>query len=86
MTEIDKQIQADYKNRINRVFEFIDQNLESDLSLNRISEIAFFSPFHFHRVFFSYFNVTISDYIRKRKFTLAAVDIVSSKVNIDDVA
>jgi len=42
MTEIDKQIQADYKNRINRVFEFIDQNLESDLSLKRISEIAFF--------------------------------------------
>lgn len=51
MTITDKEIQADYKNRINRVFEYIDENLESELSLITVSEIAFFSPFHFHRVF-----------------------------------
>ena len=49
MTE--KEIQIDYKNRINRVFEFIDKNLDADLSLNTISKIAHFSPFHFHRIF-----------------------------------
>lgn len=51
MTIIDKEIQADYQNRVNRVIDFIDENIDSDLSLNTISEIAYFSPFHFHRIF-----------------------------------
>ena len=42
MKILDKEIETDYKNRINRVFKFIDENLESDLSLNKVSEIAFF--------------------------------------------
>ena len=41
MAVTDKEIQADYKNRINRVFEFIDKNLDADLSLKTISEIVF---------------------------------------------
>lgn len=51
MTITNKEILIDYKSRINRVFEFIDENLEADLSLKAIAEIAYFSPFHFHRVF-----------------------------------
>ena len=28
----EEELQADYKNRINRVFEFIDENIKADLS------------------------------------------------------
>jgi AraC family transcriptional regulator len=41
------KIETDYKNSINRVLEFIDNHLDSDLSLNTIAKIAYFSPFHF---------------------------------------
>ena len=44
----EEELQADYKNRINRVFEFIDENLEANLSLQKLADIACFSPFHFH--------------------------------------
>jgi len=72
--------------RMNLAIDYIEENLNGQISIDDVAKKASCSKYHFHRVFFSYFNVTISDYIRKRKFTLAAVDIVSSKVNIVDVA
>lgn len=86
MTEIDKQIQADYKNRINRVFEFIDKNLESDLSLNIISEIAFFSPFHFHRVFKFMTGETLNGYVTRRKIEKSASDLLHKKITASEIA
>jgi AraC family transcriptional regulator len=38
MTVIENEIQIDYKIRINSVFQYIDENLDSDLSLHTISE------------------------------------------------
>lgn len=35
------EIRTDYKNRINRLLEFINKNLESDISSNSGSEIDF---------------------------------------------
>lgn len=75
MTSTDKEIQADYKNRVNRVFGFIDENLESDLSLKTISEIAFFSPFHFHRVFTFITAETLNEYVIKRRIEKSALDL-----------
>ena len=86
MTEIDKQIQADYKNRINRVFEFIDKNLESDLSLNIVSEIAFFSPFHFHRVFKFMTGETLNGYVTRRKIEKSASDLLHKKTTATEIA
>ena len=86
MTEIDKQIQADYKNRINRVFEFIDENLESNLSLNIVSEIAFFSPFHFHRVFKFMTGETLNGYVTRRKIEKSASDLLHKKTTATEIA
>lgn len=44
----DKEIQIDYKNRIDSVFRFIDENLDSKLPLNTVAKIASFSPFLSH--------------------------------------
>ena len=84
--EIDEQIQADYKNRINRVFEFIDQNLESDLSLNKISEIAFFSPFHFHRVFKFITGETLNVYVTRRRIEKSAIDLLHKNITTTEIA
>ncbi len=83
---IDKEIQADYKNRINRVFEFIDENLESDLSLNAVSEIAFFSPFHFHRVFKFVTGETLNEYVTRRRIEKSALDLLHKNITTTGVA
>ena len=76
MTVTDEEIQADYKNRVNRVFEFIDEYLDSDLSLKVVSEIAFFSPFHFHRVFKFITDETLNDYVTRRRIEKSALDLL----------
>ena len=75
-----------WENRMNLAIDYIEENLNGQIAIDDIAKKACCSKFHFHRVFFSYFNVTVSDYIRKRKFTLAAVDIASSEVKIVDIA
>ena len=40
-----------HEKRISRVIEYIYHHLDEDLTLNVLSEVACFSPFHFHRVF-----------------------------------
>lgn len=37
--------------RINKALKFIDANLDSDLSLEKIADSAHYSPYHFHRIF-----------------------------------
>lgn len=86
MTISNKEIQADYKNRINRVFEFIDKNLESDLSLNTVSEIAFFSPFHFHRIFKFITGETLNEYITRRRIEKSALDLLHKNISTTEIA
>lgn len=82
----DKEIHADYKNRINRVFEFIDKNLESDLSLNAVSEIAFFSPFHFHRIFKFVTGETLNEYVTRRRIEKSASDLLHKNITATEIA
>lgn len=86
MKILDKEIETDYKNRINRVFEFIDENLESDLSLNTVSEIAFFSPFHFHRVFKFVTKETLNEYVTRRRIEKSASDLLHKSITITEIA
>lgn len=65
-----------YEERINRVCEFIYQNLDEDLSLDRLSEVAAFSKFHFHRLFAAYTGKNLNRFIllarlRRSSFQLA---------------
>lgn len=78
--------QADHKSRINRVFEYIEANLDSDLSLNTVSTIAFFSPFHFHRIFKYISGETLNEYVTRKRIEKSALDILHKKVTISEIA
>lgn len=79
-------LQTDYQNRINRVFEFIDQNLESDLSLNTIAEVAYFSPFHFHRVFKFITGETLNEYVTRQRIEKSALDLLHKQISTTELA
>ena len=49
-----------YRRRFQPVTEHIERHLDDDLSLERLSAVAHFSPFHFHRQFAAYWGVTSS--------------------------
>lgn len=65
MVDQQSNTQVDHEIRINRVFEYIYSNLDANLSLATIADIAFFSPFHFHRIFKAITGETINEYITR---------------------
>ncbi|WP_299485922.1 AraC family transcriptional regulator [uncultured Allomuricauda sp.] len=81
-----REITTDYKNRINRVFEYIDENLHGDLSLNTISEVAFFSPYHFHRVFKFITGETLNQYVTRRRIEKSALDLLHKTIPTTEIA
>ncbi len=72
--------------RLSLAVEYIEENLKGEIDIEDVASAASCSKYHFHRVFYSYFNVTFSEYIRRRKFTLAAADVVAGPEKIVDIA
>lgn len=75
-----------WQTRMQLVIEYIEANLQDELNIEKVANIACSSKFHFHRMFFSYFNVTFAEYVRRRRLTLAANEVISGKQKIIDIA
>ncbi|HEX7668205.1 MAG TPA: AraC family transcriptional regulator, partial [Polyangiaceae bacterium] len=50
--------------RFRRVLEYIDAHLEEDLNVERLSSVAAYSKFHFHRQFSALFGASVSEYVQ----------------------
>jgi AraC family transcriptional regulator len=53
-----------YTQRFEDTLAYIDSNLEGDLSVGALSQIANFSKFHFHRQFAAYVGVPAARYVQ----------------------
>ncbi len=69
-------MQPTYITRINAALTYIDENLDGDLSLEKISSVAFYSPFHFHRLFKAITNETLNNYITRTRIERAAMLLI----------
>ncbi len=77
----------DYIQRVNAIIDFIDANLNTDLSLESLSEMAAFSPFHFHRIFLEITGETPNTFItRKRVEKIASILLVGTDEPLNDLA
>ncbi|MBW1295146.1 AraC family transcriptional regulator [Aquimarina litoralis] len=83
----EQRLNKDYIRRINVALEYIDSNLNNDLSLDTIASIASYSPFHFHRIFKAVIGETLNSYINRRRLEkIAAVLMHKEEVSITEVA
>jgi len=64
--------QQDYRKRIRNVLDYIQDHLGEPLALETLAAIAYFSPFHFHRLFRLMVGETLADHIRRRRLESAA--------------
>lgn len=71
---------------MNNAMAYIEENLTKDLDYSKISKIACCSEYHFKRMFSFLSGISLSEYIRKRKLTLAALDLKNSDLRIIDIA
>ncbi len=76
----------EYRSRIQKVIRFINENITETLDLNSLSKVAYFSPFHFHRIFSSLLKETPQDFVKRVRLERAANILMTSKRSITDVA
>lgn len=62
----------EYRARINRAIDYIEAHLHEPLKLEDVAAAAFFSPYHFHRIFGSMVGETLGDFIQRVRLEKAA--------------
>lgn len=73
-------------NQLNDSLQYIEENLEGEIDLGQAAKLACCSSFHFQRMFSHLANVTLAEYIRRRRMTKAAFDLQSTDDKIVDIA
>ena len=77
----------EYTGRINRVMDYVRENLSGDLRLETLARVANFSPYHFHRVFKAIAGETTNDYIRRHRAQKAASHLLQNpRMTITQIA
>lgn len=68
---------------MNSAVEYLEANINEKLDIEKVAKIALSSPFHFQRMYYMLTGVTIAEYVRRRRLTLAAQDIMAGDKIID---
>nr|WP_330372840.1 helix-turn-helix domain-containing protein [Lacrimispora celerecrescens] len=71
---------------INRSMNYIEEHLTENIDYEQLGKIACCSVYHYQRMFAYMANVPLSEYIRRRRMSLAAVDLQNGNNKIIDVA
>jgi len=71
---------------IEKVIDYIENNLSNKLDLDEISEAVHYSKYHLHRLFSDTVGMTIHDYVGRRQLTEAAKLLVLSDKPIIEIA
>lgn len=72
--------------RLNSAVNYIEEHLTDNVDIDKVSQIACCSAFHFQRMFSYLAEVPLSEYIRRRKMTRAAIDLQNSNEKVIDIA
>ncbi|HYE83535.1 MAG TPA: AraC family transcriptional regulator [Clostridia bacterium] len=72
--------------KMNEALDYIEENLTDDTDFKEVARLACCSEYHFRRMFSFLAGVTLSEYIRRRRLTLAAFELNNSSMRIIDLA
>jgi len=81
-----ERVKNDYHKRIEKAVNFIEENLTKKLSVEMIAEKASFSKYHFIRVFKAMTGETVGSYLRRRRISKSARQLIDSKRSILSIA
>lgn len=76
----------DWLERMNGAINYIESKIIEDVDYEKVAQIACCSTYHFQRMFSFITEVTLAEYIRRRRLTLAAAELQNSDVRIIDIA
>ena len=71
---------------LSNAIEYIESNLDKDISIDAAAQIACCSAYYFQRVFTYVAGISLSEYIRRRRMSQAAFELQKSDKKVLDIA
>ena len=71
---------------LNHAIDYIEEHLTDNITCENVAENIYISSFHFQRTFTLLTGLTLGEYIRNRRLSLAGQDLLKVGVKVIDVA
>lgn len=76
----------EWLDRLNQSITYLEKNLTGEIDYSQAAKLACCSSFHYQRMFSYMANISLAEYIRRRRMTLAAFELQNSDIKIIDLA
>ena len=71
---------------IQRAIDYIEEHITDELDCGKIAEQALCSPYYFQKIFLILCGITVGEYIRSRRLSLAGNDIIKTNEKVIEIA
>lgn len=76
----------DYTRRIDRVIDYLRENLDRSHRLEELARVACLSEFHFHRIFTAATGETVNEFTNRLRLEKAARLLTKSRLSLTEIA
>ncbi|MEU9040138.1 MULTISPECIES: AraC family transcriptional regulator [unclassified Kitasatospora] len=71
---------------LNRAMEHIERQLDFEVDVAELARIAMTSEYHFRRLFSMLAGISLSEYVRRRRLTVAGAEVLDGEQTLLDIA
>ncbi|MQR95884.1 AraC family transcriptional regulator [Fictibacillus phosphorivorans] len=71
---------------MNDALQYMEDHLQYEIDFAEVAKRAYCSEYHFKRMFSFLAGIPLSEYVRRRRLTLAAFELQNSNIKVIDVA
>ncbi|WP_319461994.1 AraC family transcriptional regulator [Micromonospora sp. RTP1Z1] len=72
--------------RLNQAMEHIERHLDQPVDVAELARIAVTSEYHFRRLFSALAGTPLSEYVRRRRLTVAGAEVLAGEESLLDIA
>ena len=76
----------DWISGLSSALDYVEENITEEIDFNEVAKRAYTTSFHFQRVFGAICGISLGDYIRFRRLSLAGGEIAATKCKVIDAA
>ncbi|MFF3327972.1 GyrI-like domain-containing protein [Streptomyces sp. NPDC002888] len=72
--------------RLNEALEHIESHLDQRIEVTELARIAVTSEYHFRRLFSALAGISLSEYVRRRRLTVAGAEVLAGERTLLEIA
>ncbi|MFD5636669.1 GyrI-like domain-containing protein [Streptomyces sp. NPDC127077] len=72
--------------RLNQAMEYIEGHLDEHIEVAELARIAVTSEYHFRRLFSTLAGMPLSEYVRRRRLTVAGAEVLGGETTLLEIA